>query len=110
MEPVSKLGLVKDGCICSTETIPALSGNGLKPRLPVIRDTIIDLCNQLGINGSDCSGIVISSPGVNEDNLRIVSINEKYNDAVGLDLQKWALDAFGLPLFIENDARNGCYW
>ena len=100
-----KLGLVKDSTVHATETIPALSGQGLKPRLPVIAETINKLCENNGIETKNSIGIGISSPGVNENNLRIVSINEKYNDAIDIDLPKWAKETFNLPLFIENDAR-----
>jgi glucokinase len=100
-----KLGLVKDGILVDLENIKAFSDIGLEPRLPVIAETIISLCKKNNITVKDCIGIGISSPGVNENNLKIASMNEKYNDAVNLDLPKWADETFALPLFIENDAR-----
>jgi glucokinase len=36
---------------------------------------------------------------------RIASTNGKYTDGPGLDLSRWAMDRFGLPLRLENDAR-----
>jgi glucokinase len=101
-----KLGLVKNSELITTDIIPAHSGSGLKPRLPVIAETIQKLCIRTNIKVNDCLGIGIASPGViSQDNTRIVSINEKYSDAPSLDLVKWAEEEFGIPLYIENDAR-----
>ena len=100
-----KLGIIKDSKIVITDNIPAYSGSGLKPRLKYISETIHRLCDELKIKTDDCLGIALTSPGVNENNVKIVSMNEKYNDAPELDLQKWAMDELSLPLFIENDAR-----
>jgi glucokinase len=36
---------------------------------------------------------------------RIASTNGKYTDGPDLDLSRWAMDRFGLPLRLENDAR-----
>ena len=36
---------------------------------------------------------------------RIASTNGKYTDGPQLDLSRWAMDHFGLPLRLENDAR-----
>lgn len=36
---------------------------------------------------------------------RIVSTNGKYTDGSDIDLSQWAIDCFGLPLHLENDAR-----
>jgi glucokinase len=36
---------------------------------------------------------------------QVLSTNEKYDDALGVDLPAWSRDSFGLPFRIENDAR-----
>jgi predicted NBD/HSP70 family sugar kinase len=36
---------------------------------------------------------------------RILSTLKKYEDAIQLNLQEWAMEHFGLRLRIENDAR-----
>ncbi|MCP4176421.1 MAG: ROK family protein [bacterium] len=104
-----KIGIIKDGKIKKTEIIPALSDVGLTARLPTIKKVIINLCNDLNIKFNDCQGIGIACPGViSQDNMKIVSINEKYNDAVSIDLPVWSKKEFNLPLYIENDARMAC--
>ncbi|HJO92626.1 MAG TPA: ROK family protein [Victivallales bacterium] len=104
-----KIGIIKDGKIAKTEIIPALSNIGLEARLPAIKKVISELCSNLDINFNDCQGIGIACPGViSQDNKKIVSINEKYNDAVSLDLPAWSKKEFNLPLFIDNDARMAC--
>lgn len=42
---------------------------------------------------------------VDSRSTRIASTNGKYTDAVDLDLSHWAVQRFGLPLRLENDAR-----
>jgi glucokinase len=104
-----KIGIIKNGKIVNSKIIPALSNIGLETRLPAIKKVITNLCDDLNINISDCQGIGIACPGViSQDNKRIVSINEKYNDAVSLDLPAWSEKEFNLPLFIDNDARMAC--
>lgn len=45
-------------------------------------------------------------PGlVDSRNTRIASTNGKYTDAPSVDLGGWAMERFGLPLRLENDAR-----
>ena len=100
-----KIGMIEDGSLLSVLEIPAFSDKGLKPRLPIIEENIRKICSDNNVSIISCSGIVITCPGVNENNVRIVSMNEKYNDAPSLDLQKWSKNKFSLPLFIENDAR-----
>jgi len=101
-----KLGLVKDSKVITTEVIPAYSGKGLKPRLPVMVETINNMCNKQNTLSKNCIGMAIASPGViSSDNRRIASMNEKYFDAPSLNLTAWAKEELGVPLFIENDAR-----
>lgn len=42
---------------------------------------------------------------VSSRSTRIASTNGKYTDGPSLDLARWAMDQFGLPLRLENDAR-----
>jgi len=35
----------------------------------------------------------------------VISINEKFNDAIGYDFTKWAANKFNSPIVLENDAR-----
>ncbi len=101
-----KLGLVRNGKVIDTVVIPAYSGKGLEPRLPAIAEAVNELCGKNQVKTADCIGIAIASPGViSKDNTRIASMNEKYYDAPSLDLVAWAEKEFGIPLYIENDAR-----
>jgi glucokinase len=59
-----------------------------------------------GVGLRDCSGLVIGFPGIVDSRQRkIVSTNAKYDDALGIDVPAWSKSAFGLPLFLDNDAR-----
>ncbi|TVY07990.1 ROK family protein [Paenibacillus cremeus] len=101
-----KIGLVEKGAIISKTSISAQSDTGLVKRLPVVKATIHELLAQSGYTISECSGIGMATPGlVDTDNQTILSINDKYADAIGFSFFEWVSGAFSLPLVLENDAR-----
>ncbi|MBU7316600.1 ROK family protein [Paenibacillus oleatilyticus] len=102
-----KIGLVHEGKVHALRTLPAHSSKGLIPRLPAVAAAVRELlaCHRLSI--ADCEGIGIATPGlVDTVNRTIVSINDKYSDAVGFSFQAWIADTFQLPFVMENDARS----
>ncbi|MFD0693615.1 ROK family protein [Paenibacillus sp. GCM10027628] len=101
-----KIGLVKNGEVISKASIPAHSESGLLKRLPDVVRTIHKLIAHNGSSMSECAGIGIATPGlVDTANRTILSINDKYSDAVGFSFQKWVEETFSLPCILENDAR-----
>jgi len=102
-----KIGLVHEGKVHALRTLPAHSSKGLIPRLPAVAAAVREMlsCHRLSI--ADCAGIGIATPGlVDTANRTIVSINDKYSDAVGFPFQAWIADTFQLPFVMENDARS----
>lgn len=101
-----KIGLVDEGKVRAQTRLPSFSEHGLMPRLAVVKEEASRLLKDQGADLGGCTGIGIATPGIVDTERRtILSINEKYADAVGFDIEKWALDTFGLPFRIENDAR-----
>ena len=101
-----KIGLVDNGKILLTQSIPAISSEGIRPRLEEVRSRINGLLNKQGLSPGDCSGIGIAIPGiVDVRQRRVCSINKKYEDAVTVDFPKWCDESFGLKLMMDNDAN-----
>lgn len=74
--------------------------------LPSIADCLHSLLERCRLLPGNCKAVVMGFCGlVDSDHGRVLSTNGKYDDAPGLDLSRWANDAFGLPFRIENDAR-----
>lgn len=95
-----KLGLVENGRVLARAVLDARSHEGLAPQLPRIAEAL------RGITGEPVEGIGLAFPSlVDTDAGRVTSDPGKYSDAMGLDLNAWAHQEFGLPLAIENDAR-----
>lgn len=64
------------------------------------------LCAERGTTLEACEGIGLLSTGlVNNREMRVLSTNGKYDDAVGFDFRGWARDQAGLELRMDNDAR-----
>lgn len=102
-----KIGLVHKGKVVSRAGIPAHSDQGLIRRLPDVESSVRALLAEQHISLSDCSGIGIATPGlVDAEKKTILSINDKYSDAVGFSFQQWVDEAFSLRLVFENDARS----
>ncbi len=102
-----KIGIVDGGTLVAESVIEARSGSGLVQRLPAIEAEISSLLSRAGVNVEALGGIGISMPGiVDSAEMRLLSVNEKYSDAVGFDFPGWARKKWNLPIVIENDARS----
>ena len=101
-----KLGLVENGKILSVINADAQSQNGLGERLPVIKEMMNDLLLQQSVSTNEIAGLGISIPGiVDSKQKKILSIDNKFNDAPDLDLSAWARETWHIELQLENDAR-----
>jgi glucokinase len=101
-----KIGLVRGSeIICSTQ-IDSQARNGLGRRLPAIENSMGELLKKASLSISDIAGIGMAIPGIIDTVAKkILTINDKYNDGPDVDLCAWALEAWGLPIFLENDTR-----
>ena len=101
-----KLGLVAGDKIICTASIEAESSIGLKEKLPVIESTINDMLDQHAINKNEIKGVGISMPGIVDSvQKKVLSIDNKFNDVVGMNLSGWITNTWQTNLEIENDAR-----
>lgn len=101
-----KLGLVSGDKILCASSIDAESSNGLLNKLPVIESVVDDMMRQQSISKSNIAGVGISMPGiVDSKQKKVLSIDNKFNDVVNLDINKWVADTWQTKLEIENDAR-----
>lgn len=101
-----KLGLVEnDKLICTTST-DAESSNGLREKLPVIEKLVNNMLFERNINSDEVAGVGISIPGiVDSRQKKILSIDNKFNDVVEMNLGEWVKETWQTNLEIENDAR-----
>ncbi len=84
----------------------ALEPVSFRQALSPLEQLILAVTSQAGVKPQECSGIVFGFPGiVDSRHGTVIDTNEKFNDAVGFDLPRWGAAAFGVPLFLENDAR-----
>jgi len=98
--------IVEDKTIITQETLDADPRQGLKILLPRLERTLKSLLRKTGLSTEECVGIAFGFCGlVDFRSSRLLSTNQKYDDAPGLDIPGWSKQAFGLPLRIENDAR-----
>ncbi|MGK7397422.1 MAG: ROK family protein [Candidatus Cyclobacteriaceae bacterium M3_2C_046] len=101
-----KIALLQDNRIRVKSSLPALSGSGLKIRLPVIEQAINQLLVENKLDPSQLQGIGLAFPGlVNIDQQKVISTNKKFDDALNLDLSHWAYQSWQIPLVMDNDAR-----
>jgi len=102
----AKCAIVEDWKVLRSQLVP-LRGDGLLgPALATLAEAFANLCQRENLRFSDFYGVAIGFCGlVHRQTKRIVSTNSKYEDGPNLDLAAWAYEQFGLPLWIENDAR-----
>lgn len=103
---IIKIGLVSDAKIIGCKALDAVSRNGIRVNLPRIEEAINSLLQEKGVEVSRLSGIGLAFPGlVNPENKTVISTNEKYDDALGLDFSDWVYRNWETSFYIDNDAR-----
>ena len=103
---IIKIGLVHEGNIINNKALKSVSRKGLMPNLHLIKEAIDEILDEKGIKPSQLSGIGLAFPGlVNPINKTVISTNEKYDDALDIDLSSWAKTNWGVSFGIDNDAR-----
>ncbi len=103
---IIKIGLIRNAEIVRFSTISSDSVKGLSHMLPKMERAIDLLLLEEGIDAASLSSIGLAFPGmVNPVECRVISTNDKYDDACDIDLCRWADDHWGVPLVLENDAR-----
>ncbi len=101
-----KIGLINNGKLVDGTVISAFSDEGFTPRIPTLENTIDELIHKHNLTKETISGIGISLPGIcDTKEMKLLSINEKFSDAVCFDFKAWVMDKWELPVIIENDAR-----
>ena len=103
---IIKIGLILDSEIVRFTTISSDSVKGLSHMLPKMEHAIDSLLSEEGISSTDLVSIGLAFPGmVNPVECRVISTNDKYDDACDIDLCHWADSRWGVPFVLENDAR-----
>jgi glucokinase len=102
----TKFGLINSGKIIAASSCPAEPKNGIEKHLNKVMSLIEKLCIDNNTEIDQCKGIGLLSTGlVDSENMRVLTTNEKYDDAIGFDFKKWAMETTGLELRMENDAK-----
>jgi glucokinase len=100
------LAVVEGPKVLVSEELSLDRAHGLGPVLPLFSSTFKSLLSRCGIKASDCAGLAFSFCGLADSTTgRILSTNQKYDDACGLDLPAWCRGEFGIAFKVENDAR-----
>jgi glucokinase len=98
--------IVEDRTVVSSQVISTSGSGRLETALPELVAALKNLMFREKSGLGEMAGIAVGFCGlVDGANGRVISTNAKYEDAPDLDLQAWAYQQFGLPLWLENDAR-----
>ena len=99
-------GIVRDRELLSSTSLDSAQAGSLRSHLPCVTSALKALLKESGANAEECEGIAVGFPGiVDVRSGRILSTLKKYEDAIHLNLRRWAIEQFGLSLRIENNAR-----
>jgi glucokinase len=100
----TKAGIVENGRIVAS-TIS--QSNSLGNFNSVIENLELQIKNLIQDNHtSEFAGIGIAMPGIIDINKnQLLSVNQKFAEAIGFDFSAWAKRKWGLLLLLENDAR-----
>lgn len=102
----TKYGLVRDGKVLSAASCPSGAGGAIAKHLELVLGQLRSMCREHGVSLPDCQGLGVLSTGlVDNQKMRVLSTNGKYDDATDFDFCDWGTQQAGLELKLENDAR-----
>lgn len=100
------LAVVDGTRVLASEGLSLDRAQGLGPVLPLFASTFRSLLVKCNLQIRDIFGMAFSFCGLADSATgRILSTNQKYDDACGLDLPGWCQREFGITFKVENDAR-----
>jgi glucokinase len=101
-----KIGIVSGGVILTRKIVPADAAAGLEASLPVLEKEIGALLASVKAGPHALGGVALAFPGIVDPvGQRILSTNQKYDDAMQVDVAGWVKKRWKVPFFIDNDAR-----
>ena len=101
-----KYGVIRDGEILSQSNFHVIDRLSFMAHSEPLKLGFDQLLKALGMNYSNCDGLGIAFPSlVSADCTKVTRTFQKFEDLVGLDIQAWSQDTFGIECKIENDAR-----
>jgi glucokinase len=99
-----KIGFFRDAELVQTNVVSSCAQENFKNTIRIFDAEMQKLIELQGISSID--GIGLSTPGIIDTKAnKILSINDKYSDAVSFDLNSWAKETWNCRLLTENDAR-----
>lgn len=100
------IAAVADDKVLASDRVSLDSAQPLRPALDTFATTIRKLLVELRMNAAECEGVALGFCGLADARMgRVVSTNQKYEDAPSIDFKAWCNQEFGLRFAIENDAR-----
>ena len=103
---VVKVGLLRNGEIIECMHLNSRLSIGFISNLPRIKEAIDSILFRQHIEPAQLDGIGLAFPGLVDPNKRkVISTNEKYDDACEYDLNAWIKQNWNVPFCIDNDAR-----
>ena len=100
------IAVIKEDQILGSRHVSLDSAQPLRPALNVFAEAIGNLLAEFHIDAADCEGLAVGFCGLADARIgRVVSTNQKYEDAPSIDFNAWCKQEFGLRFAIENDAR-----
>ncbi|MDR1919281.1 MAG: ROK family protein [Tannerellaceae bacterium] len=103
---VVKLGLLGDGELLESLRLDAQRTQGFVSNLSRLKEAVNELLIARDISLQQLSGIGLAFPGlVDPNSCRVISTNEKYDDASSFDMRAWVRENWDVPFYMDNDAR-----
>lgn len=104
-------GHTTSAVVDATSVLRKATHHVVEPRLAATLSTVAGdvrgLLAELGSSLDDCGGVSLAFCGIVDEAAGVVlaTPDGKFDDARDFDLSAWSKEAFGLPLWLENDAR-----
>ncbi len=103
---IVKIGLIRGEDLVDCIRLKSQLSMGFVSNLPRIKDAIDRILTRQNISVEQLSGIGLAFPGIVDPKERkVISTNEKYDDACQFNFNHWIEQNWNVPFYIDNDAR-----
>ncbi|VAX16457.1 Glucokinase [hydrothermal vent metagenome] len=102
----TKVGILKEYELLSYSVEDSFSQDSFSVSLTKLTDQINKLLADNSVKADEINGVGLAFPGIVDTvQNKVISTNEKFNQAIEFDFYKWAKDNWNAKFKLENDAR-----
>jgi len=105
-----KIGIMVKNEFVAFSSFPSFRDSNMDYNMNLIKQKINEIIERNDLSANDIKIIGLAFAGIVDcENAKVISCRGKFTDSIGFDFKKWAIENFGVPIFMDNDSRMACW-